>query len=62
MHPNARTLTAVLLSGLIVWLIISSSISMFYTMHWWGFLFILGVTFLVVDAGLQALLERRANA
>lgn len=33
---------------------------MFYIMRWWSFLFILGVTFLVVDAALQALLERRA--
>lgn len=60
MHPNARTLAAVLISGLIVWSIVSSS--MYYVMHWWGFLFILGVTFLVVDASLQAILERRATA
>lgn len=60
MKSNARTLAAVLLSGLLTWLILSSSISMFYIMRWWSFLFILGVTFLVVDAALQALLERRA--
>jgi hypothetical protein len=59
MHPNARTLAAVLISGLIVWLIVSSQ--MYYAMHWWGFLFMLGATFLVVDASLQALLERRAS-
>jgi hypothetical protein len=34
---------------------------MFYIMRWWSFLFILAVTFLVVDAGLQALIERRAT-
>jgi hypothetical protein len=58
MHPYARTLAAVLLSGLIVWLIITSSVSMFYVLHWWGFLFILGMTFLVVDATLQAVQEK----
>jgi hypothetical protein len=58
MNATARTLAAVLLSGLIVWLIISSSTSMFFIMRWWSFMFILGVTFLVVDAALQALQER----
>ena len=57
MPATARTLAAVLISGLIVWSIVSS---MYYSaMHWWGFLFMLGATFLVVDASLQALIERR---
>jgi len=60
MHPNARSLVAVLISGFIVWSILSTA--MFLSMHWWGFLFMLGVTYMVVDVGLQALLERRATA
>ncbi len=56
MHYNARTFTAVLISGLIVWLILGTS--MFFRVPWWAFVMMLGFTYLVIDAGLQALLER----
>lgn len=60
MKPSTRSFVAVLISGLIVWLILSASL--FFKMQWWGFLFMLGATYLVVDASLQALLERRSMA
>jgi uncharacterized membrane protein len=58
MHANARTFMSVLISGFIVWSILNYS--GVYRMPWWGFLFILCVTFLVIDATLQALQERIA--
>jgi hypothetical protein len=59
MQPNARSFVAVLISGFIVWSILSTSL--FLRVPWWGFLFMLGVTYLVVDVSLQALLERRTT-
>lgn len=52
MHPNARSLIAVLVAGFITQIIGHSS-------PWWAFLLILGFVFMVVDAALEALAERR---
>jgi hypothetical protein len=59
MHQNARSFVAVVISGLIVWTILTGS--MILRVPWWGFVFILGATYLVVDVALQALQERIAT-
>lgn len=56
MQPSIRQLPAVLISGLILWLIYSRTF--LFMVPWWGFLLTLGVTFLVVDYGLQMLYQR----
>lgn len=56
MQPSIRQLPAVLISGLILWLIYSRTF--LFMVPWWGFLLTLGVTFLVVDYGLQMLYHR----
>jgi hypothetical protein len=56
MKPAARSFVAVVISGLIVWTILTGS--MVLRVPWWGFLFMLSVTYLVVDTALQALQER----
>lgn len=56
MQANTRSFIAVLLSGLIVWLILGTSV--FFRVPWWAFVMMLGFSYLVVDAGLQALHER----
>jgi hypothetical protein len=60
MNHTTRSFIAVLISGLIVWTILTNS--MFYLLHWWGFLFMLGATYLVVETGLQIMLERASKS
>lgn len=59
MNPAARSFIAVMISGFIVWMVLNSSA--LFRVPWWAFLFMLGATYLVVDACIQALLERRAT-
>lgn len=56
MNSAARSFVSVMISGFIVWIILNSS--MLFRVPWWAFLFMLGVTYLVVDTTLQALQER----
>jgi hypothetical protein len=56
MNAAARSFVSVMISGFIVWIILNSS--RLFSVPWWAFLFMLGVTYLVVDTTLQALQER----
>jgi len=56
LSATARSFIAVLISGFIVWTILSGSMTL--RVPWWGFLFMLGVTYLVVDVALQAVQEK----
>jgi len=53
MH-HKRSFIAVLISGFIVQILA-------YAVPWWSFIVILGVLFLVVDAALEAITERRTR-
>lgn len=55
-QPAIRQLPAVLISGLIVWLIYSRAVM--FLVPWWAFVLTFGVTFLVADYALQILLQR----
>lgn len=55
MNPTARSFIAVLVSGYIMWSMFSS---MYFRVPLWMFLFVLGITFLVIDVLLSVVLER----
>ncbi len=56
MKPNTRSLAAVLIAGLLVWCVLSSSL--LFRTSWWAFLLMLGFAYLVVDAFIEAIYER----
>lgn len=51
MHPTARSLAAVFISGFIVQILASS-------VPWWSFLVILCIVYLVAEAAIQAICEQ----
>lgn len=53
MNAHKRSFVAVLIAGFVTQILA-------YTVPWWSFILILGLVYLVVDAALEALAERRA--
>lgn len=56
MQPATRQLPAVMISGIVSWLLWSRTF--LFLVPLWAYILVLGLTFLVVDYGIQVLLMK----